>query len=635
MCGIAGIVGGARTDAEATVRSMLRRLAHRGPDDEGLWSEAEASLGHRRLAIIDLSSAGRQPMISHDGNLVLTMNGEIYNFADLRRDLETSGSIAWRGHSDTEVFLECMARYGVEAAVSRARGMFAFAVWDRRSRTAHLGRDRFGEKPLAYVADAAGLAFASEVDALAEALPHRPALSADALTAFFRLGYIPAPLTIFEGVQKLEPGSLLRWRVGEGATTAPYWSLAETIAAGRLDRFSSAAAAAEALEPAIGAAVRRQSVSDVPIGLFLSGGLDSTLIAALMAGGSPLNTFTLGFEDRRFDEAANARAIADHLGTRHCEMIATNADALAVAPELGSLYDEPFADPSQIPTVLVSRLAAREIKVCLSGDGGDEMFGGYVRYPGVERLWRTLRWLPGRRTLGRALEQAPLAQLERRLGFLGPLAERYGSRAALGPSLRRAGGWMQAPTRAALVEAAMTIWPAPGPEIAGGADPAAWRPSPPAFDEPLEGSLWRDGVDYLPGDILAKVDRAAMSVGLETRAPLLDPEVAALAWRLPMRLKIDGQTTKAIVRTLLARRLPLSLFERPKVGFTPPLHAWLTGPLRSWARDLIDPALLRRQGHLDPAIVGEAWRRLDDEGDSGAAPRIWAVLMFQSWLART
>ncbi|MGH7022899.1 MAG: asparagine synthase (glutamine-hydrolyzing) [Caulobacteraceae bacterium] len=635
MCGIAGAFGYPPDSATEAVGRMLRVLAHRGPDDEGVWREGEACLGQRRLSIIDVSPAGHQPMQSACGRYVITLNGEIYNYRDLRADLEAEASVSWRGHSDSEVFLETIARYGVEQALSRAKGMFAFGLWDRRTRTAWLARDRMGEKPLSYAADGDSLAFASELTAL-ETLPDlSPELSPAALGAYFRYGYVPAPLSIRAGARKLEPGGLLVWRQGSEPVVGSYWRLEEAIEAGRRDRFADEAEAADALDGVLRRAVSRQMISDVPLGAFLSGGIDSSLVTAVMQSlsSTPIRTFTLGFESPEFNEAEHARAVARHIGADHTEHIVTAADAQAIAPRLGGLYDEPFADSSQIPACMISQMARAHVKVCLTGDGGDEMFGGYVRYPGVARLWRAMRRTPGRRLAGRALRAAPLAALERGMGWLGPLARRYASRGALGPSLRRAGGWLTADTREALFEATMTVWPAPGPQLARSDDgPVSWRPPAPAFDNDLEPMLWRDAVDYLPGDILAKVDRAAMAVGLETRAPLLDADVVALAWRTPPAMKVRGSETKSLVRKVLARYVPPALTERPKVGFTVPLSEWLTGELRPWALDLIDPALIRRQGVLDAAKLEAAWRGLE-AGDSGLGPPIWSVLMFQAWLA--
>lgn len=635
MCGIAGIIGDEPDEIENSVAHMLRVIAHRGPDDQGLWREGDVCFGQRRLSIIDVSPAGRQPMTSASGRWVMTLNGEIYNFPDLRRELEADGVSGWRGHSDSEVLLALVDRHGVDDALKRAKGMFALALWDRHTRTAYLARDRMGEKPLYYLCEDRRFAFASELTALECLDGVSSRLSHDALAAFFRYGYIPAPLSVLRDVRKLEPGTLLTWRFGRPASITPYWRLADVIEAARKDRFSDPVEAAAALGSLLKQVVARQMVSDVPIGMFLSGGLDSTLITAVMQAQSkaPIRTFTLGFEAKEFNEAKQAKAIARHLGTEHTEHYVTASDAQAIAPRLGYLYDEPFADSSQIPTHLVSQMARRDVKVCLTGDGGDEMFGGYVRYPGVVRLWRTMRRVPGRRVIAGALETMPLPVLALAMGWLGPFARRYASRGRLGPNLRRTGRWLQAGSMADLFEETMTFWPGDGPLASPvGRPKRIWRPEAPTFDNDLEPMFWRDTVDYLPGDILAKVDRAAMAVGLETRAPFLDPDMVAFAWRVPPAMKVRGGKTKWLPRQVLARYAPPALTERPKLGFSVPLHEWLRGGLREWASDLIEPGRLRRQGLLNPLPVQEAWRRLE-RGDSTQGQPLWAVLMLQSWLA--
>ncbi|HEY1416187.1 MAG TPA: asparagine synthase (glutamine-hydrolyzing) [Caulobacteraceae bacterium] len=635
MCGIAGQIGVSPDEIENLVSHMLRSIAHRGPDDEGLWHEGDVCFGQRRLSIIDLSPAGHQPMVSQSGRWVMTMNGEIYNFPELRRRLEGDGPVTWKGHSDSEVLLAMVERHGLNVALEQAKGMFALALWDRQTRTAYLARDRMGEKPLYYTCDERRLAFASELTALEVAVDVSSSLSRDALAAYFRFGYIPAPFSILRDVRKLEPGSLLTWRGGRRPSVTPYWSLSEVIDAGRHHRIVDPKEAADGLETLLRKVVSRQMVSDVPIGMFLSGGLDSALITAVMQAEaqSPVQTFTLGFESREFNEAEQAKALAGHLGTNHTEHYVTVADAQAIVPRLGYLYDEPFADSSQIPTFLVSEMARRNVKVCLTGDGGDEMFGGYVRYPGVRRLWRTMRRMPARKLIAGSLERLPLPVLAMGLWWLRPFARRYASRGQLGPNLRRAGRWLRSNSMADLFEETMSFWPREGPlRPPVGSPTIGWRPPSPVFDNELEPMLWRDTVDYLPGDLLCKVDRAAMAVGLETRAPFLDPDMVEFAWRIPPTMKVRGRVTKWLPRQVLARFAPRSLTERPKLGFSVPLHEWLRGGLNEWASDLTAPARLRRQGLIDPQPVEEAWRRLRG-GDSGQAQPIWAVVMLQAWLA--
>jgi len=638
MCGIAGAF---RTGPSAidrgVIAAMLGAIAHRGPDDEGVWHEGGAWLGQRRLSVIDLGPGGHQPMISADGRYLIVANAEIYNYRSLQAEIDAGGAIAWRGRCDVEVLVEAIARFGVAGALARAAGMFAFVAWDRQERRAWLARDRFGEKPLYYAADPKALTFASEITALERAPDIDLALDPAALSLYFCYGYIPAPLSVYGRPIGCDGGALVTWRQGEGAAVAPYWSVAAAVEAGRSDRLADPGAAVEGLDRRLRQAVAAQMVSDVPLGAFLSGGIDSSTIVAIMRAVSdrPVKTFTMGFDAPEFDEAAPAMAVARHLGTDHTSHTVTAADALDIVPDLGGLYDEPFADPSQIPTLLMCRMARRHVTVCLTGDGGDEMFGGYVRYSGVPRLWNLIRRLPLRGVVGGGLGAVPLGLANAALGFLGPTARGYASRGALGPSLRKAAGWLGAPDQQALYELTMTAWPNPDDLLV---DPPAtlpdWRPPAPAFDTDLDAMQWRDSIDYLPGDILVKLDRAAMSCGLETRAPFLDPAVAAFAWRAPGSMKIaPGGEAKWLLRQVLHRYVPRELIDRPKLGFSVPLHAWLSGALRGWAEELLDPAVLRRQGVLRPAPVERLWRRYLG-GDSSLDHRVWTVLMFQAWQAR-
>ena len=634
MCAVAGIVGQSAELSRAAMPRMLEAMRHRGPDDEGVFDENGVCLGHRRLSIIDTSQAGHQPMRSACGRYAITVNGEIYNFRQLKGEVEAAGAIAWRGHSDIEVFLEAIARFGLEWALDRARGMFAFGLWDRQARTLQLARDRMGEKPLYYCQLGGGLAFASELTGL-EQLPGLSAeLAPDALAAYFRYGYVPAPLSIYAGVRKLEPGALLTWREGTPLAREFYWRLADSVRTGQANRLADGEGAVDGLDEVLRQVVARQMISDVPLGSFLSGGIDLSLVTAIMQSQSstPIRSFTLGFDSPEFNEAEHASAVARHIGTDHTEYHVTGADAQRIAPDLGAIYDEPFADSSQIPALMISRMARREVKVCLTGDGGDEMFGGYVRYPGVIRMWNAMRWMPGRGLAGSALGALPLPFVERSMRWLEPLTRQYGSRGSLGPSVRKAARWLGAESREALFDSTLTLWPEPGPMVARWAGAAgAWRPQAPEFDNDIEPMLWRDTVDYLPGDILCKVDRAAMANGLETRVPLLDADVIDLAWRAPPSMKVNRGETKWLLRRLLARYVPNELTARPKVGFTVPLHEWLTGGLREWAGDLLDPALIRRQGVLALEPVQAAWRGMV-AGDTGLAPQVWSVLMFQSWM---
>jgi asparagine synthase (glutamine-hydrolysing) len=617
----------------AVLQAMLAAIRHRGPDDEGVWHADGAWLGQRRLSIVDLSAAGHQPMTSSDGRYVITLNGEIYNHASLRRCVDVAGEIAWRGHSDTEVLIEAIARFGLDRTLCLCQGMFAFALWDRREREAHLVRDRMGEKPLCYFANGAGLSFASDMSALRKAPDVPTVLSAEALSLYFRFGYIPSPHAIVEGVRKLPPGSVLTWRAGAPPVVRAFWSLGEVIREGRSDPRAKEAGAIDALDGLLRDVIGEQMLADVPLGAFLSGGIDSSLVTAIMQSLSdrPVKTFTLGFDSADFNEADDARAVARHLGTDHTEHCVTQADAQAIVPRLGAIFDEPFADASQVPTFLVSRMARQHVTVCLTGDGGDEVFGGYVRYPGAPRLWDAVRRWPLRSIAASALRGLPLGVTEAALGFLGPLAGRYTSRGRLGPSLRRAADWIEAASFEELYELTMTAWADPDSVLV---DPPAsvrsWRPSPPWFSSRLEAMMWRDSIDYLPGDILCKLDRATMANSLESRAPLLDSRIVEFAWRAPESMKLNGGVTKWMLRQVLYRYVPQDLVERPKRGFSVPQHAWLTGALKGWADQLLDPDTLRRQGMLRPEIVSRLWKRYQG-GDSSLNHKVWTILMFQSW----
>ncbi len=636
MCGLAGVVGRPPGGGNgAAVAGMLAALAHRGPDDEGSWIEADVAFGHRRLSLVDLTPSGRQPMHSADGRFVLVLNGEIYNHRALRAELGAPALGDWRGSSDVEVLLEAIARWGLEAALSRALGMFALALWDRRERTLFLARDRFGEKPLYYAASASGVAFASELTALRRGTDCGEADPA-AIAAFLRLGYVPAPLAALSGARKLPPAGLLAWTEGRAPRLSRWWTLAELADAGRAARIDEPAAAVEALDRALREVIGEQMTADAPVGVFLSGGVDSSLTAAMMQSlaGKPIRAFTMGFNSPAFDEAPAARAVAAHLGLDHTVHSVSQDDALAIIPRLAEVWDEPFADPSQIPTLLMTALARGSVKACLTGDGGDEMFAGYVRYEGAPRLWRVLRpWpRPARAAAGWLLERTPLDLLDLGFAALRPLAARYASRGRIGPDARRLGRWLGAASESDLYDLTLAAWPAPERMI-GQRSPRPGREPPPEALDPLERLQWRDIHDYLPGDILAKVDRAAMHHGLETRAPLLDERIAAVAWRLEPALKQRQGQGKWILRQVLRRYLPDELIDRPKLGFTPPLHAWLTGPLRDWADGLIGAAALREAPFLDARAVTRTWRAFL-AGDSSLTQRVWTVLMLQAWRAR-
>ena len=640
MCGIAGLVDlDARAGAEALAaraRSMARAVAHRGPDDEGVWTEAEAGVAfaHRRLSIIDLSAAGHQPMMSADGRWVMTYNGEIYNFPDLRRDLEALG-VRFRGQSDSEVFLESVAHLGLEATVARTVGMFAIGLHDRATRTLHLIRDRLGVKPLCYGFAGRRFLFASELHALRADPDFDRDIDPEAVALFLARACVPAPLTIHRAARKLPPGHVLTLAPGAEPVVRPYWTLADAAEAGAADRFAgSEAEALDALEAELVRAVEGRMIADVPLGVFLSGGLDSSLVTATMARLSdrPVESFSIGFEDPRYDEGKAARAMARHLGTRHHELVATPAEALDVVPDLSRIYDEPFADSSAVPTFLVAKLARARVTVALSGDGGDEMFGGYNRHLWVTRLARLPRG--ARRAGGAALGLLGPGGWDALAGAVSPLLPRSLRVRNPGDKMAKLGRVLAAADVGGMYAAL-----AERDDLAAHLAPSLGRAENaaglrlPRLDDPAERMMAMDGLRYLPDDILVKVDRASMAVGLEAREPLLDHRLVAFAWRLAPAFKMRGGRGKWPFRALLARHVPTELFERPKMGFALPLGDWLRGPLRGWAEELLTPRALARSGFLDAGAVGDFWER-HLSGRAGLEHELWSVLMLQDWLRR-
>jgi len=650
MCGIAGFwqAPGARAaDPAAIARAMADTLIHRGPDDAGVWVDLEAgiALAHRRLSIVDLSPEGHQPMRSASGRYVTVFNGEIYNYRSLRAELEAEGAAPqWRGHSDTEVLLAAIERWGLEAALRRFVGMFAFALWDAQARALHLVRDRMGEKPLYYGWAGNALVFASELKAICAYPGFRRDVDPDALALYLRYGCVPAPYAIFAGTNKLLPGTILRIEardllVRRHPVLQPYWTLAGATTDGvRTLSTGSAKVLTDELDKALRAAVAGQMVADVPLGAFLSGGVDSSTVVALMQVQSsrPVRSFSIGFSESDYDEAGHAKRVARHLGTDHCELYVTSRDALAVVPSLPVMYDEPFADSSQVPTFLVSRLARQSVTVSLSGDGGDELFGGYNRHRWGRSLRRWLGWAPGglRRGLARGVASRPPADWDRTFARLSALLPRGLRYKAAGDKLHKLAGLLSADSDETLYQLMVSFWPdGVARRAAGYPLPPGWiaHGTPAALRSMPERMMYLDALGYLPDDILVKVDRAAMSVSLETRVPLLDHRVVELAWRLPLRMKLHGGQGKWLLRQVLYRYVPRELIERPKQGFAVPLDSWLRGPLRDWAEALLDERRLAREGFLDPALIRKRWQ----EHLSGARNwqhHLWIALMFQAWL---
>jgi asparagine synthase (glutamine-hydrolysing) len=651
MCGIAGLLTQAGTDLPIALE-MAGAIAHRGPDDQGLWVDDAAGigLGHRRLSIIELSPLGHQPMISASGRYVIVFNGEIYNHAALRAELDASGlgpiaqGAAWRGHSDTETLIEGIAAWGLEATLGKCVGMFALALWDRQERLLHLARDRFGEKPLYYGWAGGDFVFASELKSIRVHPRFDNEISRAAVGLFAARTYIPAPLSIYERLFKLTPGCILtvtpaaassprrhppaEGRSEDGVTLRRYWSYRDVVRRGLADPIVDESDALAALEASLVESIRGQSVADVPVGAFLSGGIDSSTVVALYQKHSsiPVRTFSIGFDEAGYNEAGYAKAVAQHFGTVHHERYVTAAEAREVIPLLPAMYDEPFADSSQIPTYLVSCFAREQVTVALSGDGGDELFAGYARHFAAPRLWRYFRRVPRsiRAGLGHPLGRIPS-------GFWniarGRRAPHFGAKVQKALRVAGSASSFDDVCRSFLDEWSVDRSPVLGVKRhAVEFDFDVITPAPDALR-----MMYGDAVSYLPDDILCKVDRASMAVSLEARVPFLDHRVAETAARIPLAMKIRGGGGKHILRQLLYREAPQALFERPKAGFSIPVGPWLKGPLREWAEDLLSPKRMAAEGYLDPAIVQRRWQdHLSGRRDS--TPALWAVLMFQAWL---
>ena len=642
MCGIAGWLDPSQSRTEQERHEIARRMAatigHRGPDDAGTWSEPEGpTFGHRRLAILDLSQEGHQPMSSASGRFVLSFNGEIYNFRALRATLQAAG-YPFRGHSDTEVLVASFDHWGVAAALQQLNGMFAFSVWDREEQLLHLARDRMGEKPLYYGWVNGHFFFGSELKALRAHPDFVPDIDRGAIALFMRHNYVPAPYSIYKGIRKLPPGHhlVVRNRLMSPATPQPYWRAADSLLAPRSSL--SAEENTETLQELLLEAVALRMEADVPLGAFLSGGVDSSTVVALMQAQSrqPIKTFTIGFEDPGFNEAEHAKAIAHHLGTDHTELYVTPSEAMETIPRLPRIYDEPFADSSQIPTLLISELARRDVKVTLSGDGGDELFGGYTRYFLGRRIWKNMRWLPRQ---ARLLAAGSAAWIANRDGLPWSridqsLPSRIGGRSSRS-MFRAAADVLQVRDAKHMYLKLVSHWRDPALVVISATEPPTPLTGDPAWElrdrDLAEKMMYLDGISYLPDDILTKVDRASMAVSLEARVPLLDHHVVDFAWRLPMEMKMGATQGKIALREVLYRYVPQRLIERPKMGFGVPIGAWLRGPLRAWAEDLLNEDRLRRDGIFVSDEVTRKWRE-HLSGSHDWDYHLWDVLMFQSWL---
>lgn len=640
MCGIAGFWQTKRGLGHPLeiLKQMGTALAHRGPDDSGCAFDSTTGVGlsFRRLSIIDVSPAGHQPMDSASGRYTIIFNGEVYNFEEIRQEL--GAGHAWRGHSDTEVMLEAIERWGLTAAVKRFVGMFAFALWDRAEQTLSLVRDRLGIKPLFYGFVSGDFVFASELKAICEYPGFEGGIDRGALALFMRHGYVPSPHCIYLGLSKLPPGHLVILKSPqEKPALLSYWSASEIAGAGLKSRMEASDEEVIAqLEEKLREAIKLRLISDVPLGAFLSGGVDSSTVVALMQAQSsrPVKTFAIGFREDSYNEASYAKRVAAHLGTDHTELYVTPQEALDVIPLLPRIYDEPFADASQVPTYLVSKLARSKVTVSLSGDGGDELFGGYTRYFRTPAIWNSVKWAPlsVRKAAARLIHSVSAEKIDRIYRWLTPVIPPSKRFIAVGDKAHKLAGVLTSREPQSIYMQALSQWK-PADVMADSEEPetvmqsiqdSGWLPS---LEERM---MLTDLLNYLPDDILTKVDRASMAVALEARVPVLDHRVVEFSWRLPLRFKIRGGVSKWVLRQVLYKFVPRELIERPKMGFGVPIDSWLRGPLREWAEDLLCAESLGRHGFFDVTAIRQKWTE-HLSGNRNWQYQLWAVLIFQDW----
>lgn len=648
MCGVNGFFNGHTTvSAHTAIAQMNAAIDHRGPDAGDTWLDDNTGLvlGHQRLAILDLSSAGAQPMHSACGRYVLAFNGEIYNHLQLREQLKSEGhTSAWRGHSDTETLLVCFVTWGIEKTLQATVGMFAIVLWDRQQQILTLARDRMGEKPLYWGWQGQSLYFSSELKGLKAHPAFKTDINRDAITLLLRHNCIPAPYSIYQGIEKLRPGHWLQLTLADinkakSAQPQAYWRFNDIVEAGLADPFTgSPEQAIDMLESALMKSVGGQMLSDVSLGAFLSGGIDSSTVVALMQAQSsrPVKTFTIGFDDAGYNEATHAQAVAKHLGTEHTELHMRPEDALAVIPKLSSIYCEPFSDSSQIPTFLVSQLARQHVTVALSGDGGDELFGGYNRYLMAQQVWNKSRKMPKplRHLAASSLTALSPKSWDTLFNTLSPVIPKRLNLRTPGDKAHKLAGVLNIDSEKDFYQTLTSHWQHPDQLVIGAQEPTTlisdsncW----PQTDSFQHAMMAMDAQTYMTDDILVKVDRAAMANSLETRVPMLDHRIAELAWRMPLDYKICNGEGKWLLKQVLFRHVPRELIERPKMGFGIPLHDWLRGSLRDWAEALLDRNLLQQQGYFNPAPIRKMWNE-HLSGVFNHQHQLWDILMFQAWL---
>ena len=648
MCGIAGFIANSQNKLElkSIAKKMVDMIGHRGPDDTGIWVDESSQVvfGHKRLSILDLSMAGHQPMNSKCCRYTLVFNGEIYNHNDIRNKLQESNEqlLEWNGHSDTETLLAAIVNWGVEKTLKECVGMFAIALWDKDEGILTLARDRLGEKPLYYGWQGNTFMFASELKALKAHPNFVGEIDRDSLTLFLRYNYIPAPYSIYKGIKKLPQGSILQLPINNKKliSVTPYWSLSQVTQYGQNPPLNcSDDEAVSLLEDSLSSAVEDQLISDVPFGAFLSGGIDSSLVVSMMKTRSsqPVKTFTIGFDDSDYNEAIFAKVVAKHLGTEHSELYISPQDALDVIPQLSSTYDEPFADSSQIPTFLVAKMASSHVKVALSGDGGDELFGGYNRYIWSRTIRNKTNWLPqsALQVLGFSLGKVSAHTWNKiNNSFSGLLPSEYRV-AQMGDKVHKVARQLAVNSDFDLYRGLVSQWQNPADVVIGGHEldlQITSESSEKMFEDIEHRMMFMDASTYLPDDILCKVDRAAMASSLETRVPLLNHNVLELAWQLPLHMKIRDGQGKWILRKLLYKYVPQELIDRPKQGFALPIDAWLRGPLREWAEDLLEESRLLNEGFFHPEPIRIAWE--EHLKGNNMHNKLWGILMFQAWLEK-